>query len=110
MLCCTVIAAHVFIWLATWTVLVGLSATASAGAATPPCDRYTPAQHPRCEKIWKQLNDQAVTDIAQFGLAQQQRRDAGQLTAEQHLAENMAFIKRSTDQRLKRLHERMAKE
>ncbi|GKS59261.1 hypothetical protein YTPLAS18_27880 [Nitrospira sp.] len=78
--------------------------------ADPPCDRYPSNKQGRCQVIWKELNDQAVAEIAQFGLAQQRRRDAGQLTPEQHLAENMAFIKQSTDRRLKRLSDRMAAE
>ncbi|MFO0775841.1 MAG: hypothetical protein U0172_14365 [Nitrospiraceae bacterium] len=77
-------------------------------AAEPPCDKYPAARETLCRDIWKQLNDQAIADIAQFGLAQQQKREAGQITAAQHLAENMAFIKASTDQRLKKLDERMA--
>jgi hypothetical protein len=38
------------------------------------------------------------------------RREEGQITAEQHLAQNMDFIKQSTQKRLARLNERMAKE
>jgi hypothetical protein len=48
--------------------------------------------------------------IAQFGLDQQKRREEGKINAEQHLGENMAFIKQSTEKRLARLKERMAKE
>lgn len=76
----------------------------------PPCDRYPSAKQGRCQAVWKELNDQAVAEIVEFGLAQQRRREAGQLTPEQHLAENMAFIKQSTDRRLKRLNDRMAAE
>ncbi len=85
-------------------------AAASIDAAEPPCNRYPDAKQSRCQAIWKELNDQAVAEVAQFGLAQQRRREAGQLTPEQHLAENMAFIKQATDRRLKRLNERMAAE
>lgn len=81
-----------------------------SAAADPPCDRYPADKQVRCQVLWKQLNDQAVAEVAQFGLAQQRKRDAGQLTPEQHLAENMAFIKQSTDKRLKLLADRMAKE
>jgi hypothetical protein len=43
-------------------------------------------------------------------MSQLKRREQGQITAEQHLAENMNFIKQSTQKRLARLYERMAKE
>lgn len=89
-------------------VLIGMMWAASLEAADPPCDRYAASQQVRCQSVWKELNDQAVQELAHFGLAQQKRRDAGELTPDQHLAENLAFIKQSTDQRLKRLHERMA--
>lgn len=82
----------------------------SALAGEPPCDRYHESKQAVCRTIWKQLNDQAIGEMARFGLEQQRRRDAGQITAEQHLAENMAFIKQATQNRLKRLDERMAKE
>lgn len=89
-------------------VLIGMVWIGSLDAADPPCDRYAASQQARCQTIWKELNDQAVQEVAHFGLAQQKRRDAGELSPDQHLAENLAFIKQSTDQRLKRLHERMA--
>lgn len=82
----------------------------SAQAADPPCDKYSPAKQGRCAAIWRELNNQDADSIASFGLAQQKRRDAGKLTAEQHLSENMAFIKQSTEKRLQRLADRMAKE
>ncbi|SLM46364.1 exported protein of unknown function [Nitrospira japonica] len=82
----------------------------SVEAADPPCDRYPPAKQARCADIWKGLNREDGPAIAQFGLEQQRRREAGQLTAEQHLAQNMEFIKRSTERRLERLKERMANE
>ena len=82
----------------------------TAGAADPPCDKYPPAKQVRCAEIWKGLNNQDGPSIAQFGLDQQKRRDAGQITAEQHLAENMRFIKQSTERRLERLKEQMTKE
>src|SRR5262249_46792649 len=83
---------------------------ATAEAADPPCDKYPPAKQTRCAEIWKGLNNEDGPSIAQFGLDQQKRRDAGQITADQHLAENMLFIKQSTERRLERLRERMAKE
>ncbi len=83
---------------------------APAPAAEPPCDRYPPVKQVRCAEIWKGLNNEDGPSIAQFGLDQQKRRDAGHLTAEQHLAENMQFIKQSTERRLERLKERMKKE
>lgn len=77
-------------------------------AGDPPCDKYPESKQEQCRTVWKQLNDQAISEIAQFGLAQQRKREAGHLTPEQHLAENMAYIKQSTDLRLKRLDERMS--
>ena len=91
-------------------LIAGVLLPTRTHATDPPCDRYPSSKQGRCQAIWKELNDQAVSEVAQFGLAQQRRRDAGQLTAEQHLAENMAFIKQSTERRLKRLAERMAAE
>ncbi|HEX3203868.1 MAG TPA: hypothetical protein VHQ67_03880 [Nitrospiraceae bacterium] len=61
-------------------------------------------------EIWKDLYKEDGPVIAQFGLDQLKRREQGQITAEQHLAENMSFIKRSTEKRLARLNERMSKE
>lgn len=81
-----------------------------AEATDPPCDKYPATQHTRCEKLWKQLNQDAVAEISQFGLAQLKRRQEGQLSQEQHLKENMEFIKQSTDKRLKALADRMAQD
>ena len=61
-------------------------------------------------EIWKELYKEDGPVIAQFGLDQLKRREQGQITAEQHLAQNMEFIKQSTERRLARLNERMAKE
>lgn len=61
-------------------------------------------------EIWKELYEEDGPLIAQFGLSQLKRREQGQITAQQHLAENMAFIRQSTEKRLARLNERMAKE
>ena len=81
-----------------------------AGAVDPPCDKYPAAKQTRCIEIWKQLNREDGPAIAQFGLDQQKRRDEGKIDAQQHLAENMTFIKQSTQKRLERLRERMGKE
>lgn len=89
--------------------LAGMSA-AAAGAVEPPCDAYPPPKQARCMEIWKDLYKEDGPVIAQFGLDQLKRREQGQITAEQHLAENMTFIKRSTEKRLARLNERMSKE
>ena len=61
-------------------------------------------------EIWKDLYKEDGPVIAQFGLDQLKRREQGQITAEQHLAQNMDFIKQSTEKRLTRLNQRMAKE
>ena len=81
-----------------------------APGADPPCNAYPPAKQARCADIWKELNKEDGPIIAQFGLDQQKRREQGKITAEQHLGENMAFIKRSTEKRLERLKARMASE
>ncbi len=87
-----------------------LSYWPGTATAEPPCDRYPVTKQARCAAIWKELNNEDANVVAQFGLAQQKRRDEGKINAEQHLAENMAFIKQSTEKRLGRLRERMAKE
>ncbi|MGQ0665944.1 MAG: hypothetical protein ACT4O4_02825 [Nitrospiraceae bacterium] len=86
------------------------SVDAYAKAVDPPCDKYPPAKQQRCTEIWKELNKEDGPTIAQFGLDQQKRRDEGKINAQQHLAENMTFIKQSTEKRLERLKERIAKE
>jgi hypothetical protein len=90
-------------------VLGGLS-VGPVWAVDPPCDVYPPAKQSRCMEIWKDLYHEDGPVIAQFGLDQLKRREEGQITAEQHLAQNMDFIKQSTQKRLARLNERMAKE
>lgn len=90
-------------------LLFGLS-EGSAWGGNPPCDVYPPAKQQRCTQIWQDLNREDGPAIAQFGLDQLERRESGQITAEQHLAQNMEFIKQSTAKRLARLKERMAKE
>jgi hypothetical protein len=82
----------------------------TAWAADPPCDKYPVAKQTTCAAIWKTLNQEDGPSIAQFGLDQLKRREEGKINAEQHLGENMAFIKQSTEKRLARLKERMAKE
>ena len=93
-------------------ILLGLviAAASPAEAADPPCDKYPPAKQQRCAEIWKELNKEDGPIIAQFGLDQQKRRDEGKINAQQHLAENMTFIKQSTEKRLERLNARMVKE
>jgi len=82
----------------------------TAWAVDPPCDKYPIAKQATCTAIWKALNQEDGPSIAQFGLDQLKRREEGKINAEQHLGENMAFIKQSTEKRLARLKERMAKE
>ena len=90
-------------------ILLGTS-WSTAWAADPPCDKYPVAKQTICAAIWKALNQEDGPVIAQFGLDQLKRREEGKINAEQHLGENMAFIKQSTEKRLARLKERMAKE
>ncbi|NGZ97300.1 MAG: hypothetical protein CV089_14480 [Nitrospira sp. WS110] len=85
-------------------------ATSVSWSADPPCDKYPAAKQARCTAIWKELNKEDAPIIAQFGLDQQQRREEGKINAQQHLAENMIFIKKSTEKRIERLKERMAVE
>ena len=90
-------------------ILLGTSLS-TAWAADPPCDKYPIVIQTKCEAIWKSLYQEDGPVIAQFGLDQQKRREEGKINAKQHLGENMAFIKQSTEKRLARLKERMAKE
>ncbi len=92
------------------TVLLTGLIGGQAWAADPPCDKYPPVKQTRCAEIWSGLNKEDGPTIAQFGLDQLKRREAGKITAEQHLAQNMEFIKQSTEKRLARLKERMARE
>lgn len=92
------------------TGIASVSLAAAPPAVTPPCDKYPPAKQSRCAEIWKELNTEDGPIIAQFGLDQLKRREEGKISAQQHLAENMAFIKQSTEKRLERLKERMAKD
>ena len=98
-----------------WRILsalnISLILTASVSwAGDPPCDKYPPAKQSRCAEIWNEFNKEDGRVVAQFGLDQQKRRDEGKINAQQHLAENMIFIKQSTEKRIERLKERMAKE
>ncbi|TKS62972.1 MAG: hypothetical protein EWM73_01923 [Nitrospira sp.] len=95
--------------LALISILLGTS-WSTAWAADPPCDKYPIAKQTTCAEIWKALNQEDGPSIAQFGLDQLKRREEGKINPEQHLGENMAFIKQSTEKRLARLKERMAKE
>ena len=90
-------------------ILLGAS-WSTAWAADPPCDKYSVATQTTCAAIWKGLNQEDGPSIAQFGLDQLKRREEGKINAQQHLGENMAFIKQSTDKRLERLRARMEKE
>jgi hypothetical protein len=98
-------------WWNVSALTISLAVTTSVSfAADPPCDKYPPAKQLRCAEIWKELNKEDGPVIAQFGLDQQKRRDEGKINAQQHLAENMIFIKQSTEKRIERLKERMVKE
>jgi len=98
-------------WWSISALLLSSFLTASVSAAAdPPCDTYPSAKQSRCAEIWKELNKEDGPIIAQFGLDQQKRRDDGKINAQQHLAENMIFIKQSTEKRIARLKERMASE
>jgi len=94
------------------TMLFSLAITtqASAQSSNSPCGKYPSGKQSRCIEIWKELNQEDAPIIAQFGLDQQQRREEGKINAQQHLAENMAFIKQSTEKRLERLKERLTRE
>jgi hypothetical protein len=98
-------------WLSISALLISAFLTASVSAAADPlCDKYPSAKQSRCAEIWKELNQEDGPIIAQFGLDQQKRRDEGKINAQQHLAENMIFIRKSTEKRMTRLKERMASE
>ncbi|MDP1770374.1 MAG: hypothetical protein Q8L74_16435 [Nitrospirota bacterium] len=90
-------------------MLLGVS-WSSAWAVDPPCDKYPSTKQTTCAAVWKELNQEDGPSISQFGLAQLKRREEGKINAQQHLAENMTFIKQSTQKRLERLRIRMEKE
>lgn len=97
-------------WSFSALLISSLLTTSVSWAADPPCDKYPLAKQTRCAEIWKELNKEDGSIIAQFGLDQQKRREEGKINAQQHLAENMIFIKKSTEKRIERLKERMARE
>jgi len=99
-----------YIWNVVALVISWSLTTSVSWAADPPCDKYPAAKQARCAAIWKELNKEDGPIIAQFGLDQQQRREEGKINAQQHLSENMIFIKKSTEKRIERLKERMAVE
>ena len=90
-------------------ILLGVS-WGSAWAVDPPCDKYPATKQTKCAAVWKELNQEDGSSIAQFGLDQLKRREDGKITAQQHLAENMTFIKQSTEKRLERLRVRVEKQ
>ena len=100
---------HTMTVLALVFILLGAS-WGIAWAADPPCDKYPAGKQATCAAIWKALNQEDGPSIAQFGLDQLKRREEGKINAEQHLGENMAFIKQSTEKRLEQLRTRMEKE
>ena len=98
-------------WYHLSALMISLFVTSSAWSDVgPPCDKYPTAKQSLCTEIWKELYKEDGPTIAQFGLDQQKRRDEGKINAQQHLAENMTFIKQSTDKRIERLKERMTRE
>ena len=96
--------------LITMGLSLALTTLTWAKSTNSPCDKYPPTKQSRCIEIWKELNQEDAPIIAQFGLDQQKRREEGKINAQQHLAENMAFIKQSTEKRLERLKERLTHE
>ena len=79
-------------------------------AADPPCDTYPAAKQPRCSEIWKDLYKEGRPGHRTVWAGPTEASRGSQITAEQHLAQNMDFIKQSTEKRLARLKARMAKE
>jgi hypothetical protein len=92
------------------TLILAVAGSETVGAVDAPCDAFPPGKQARCMEIWKDLYREDGPIIAQFGLDQLKRREEGKITAQQHLAQNQDFIKRSTEKRLAQLNERMAKE
>ena len=78
--------------------------------AEEPCGQYPVNKQARCERLWKEINEESVAEMARFGMDQLKRRQEGKITQEQHLQENMSFIKQSAEKRLRLLSERMRKE
>jgi len=96
-------------WMQTAALSLGLL-TSDPAWAEKPCEDYPVKKQTRCETVWKQINDEELGTIAEFGLRQLKRRQEGTITPEQHLKENMEFIKASGEKRLRLLSERMARE
>ncbi len=91
-----------------FTIWIGiLIVLPPAVRADKPCDDYPVDQYTRCEQHWKQINREAEAEMAAFGLRQLERRRNGTISADQHLSENIAFIKASGEKRLRLLRERM---
>ncbi|MGH7235333.1 MAG: hypothetical protein ACREIO_03030 [Nitrospiraceae bacterium] len=96
-----------------WALLafvLGTLAAPSPASAEKPCDDYPESKRKRCETLWKRINADAASEMAQFGRTQLRRRQEGTISQEQHLRENMAFIKHSAEKRLELLSEQMGKE
>ena len=90
---------------------LGLVLLVVTGAqAERPCDDYPVSRQSRCERLWKQINQEAEAEMAEFGWRQLRRRQEGAISAEQHVHENLAFIQASGQRRLKQLRERMEAE
>ena len=96
-------------WIRTAALSLGLL-TSDTAVAEKPCEDYPVKKQTRCETVWKQINDEELGTVAEFGLRQLKRRQEGTITPEQHLKENMEFIKASGEKRLRLLSERMARE
>jgi len=82
---------------------------AREATADQPCQHYPESQQKRCAALWKEINAETGPEVAKFGLEQLKRREEGKITAEEHLQQNMAFIKQHAEKRMKLLKERMDK-
>src|SRR5687768_13295565 len=91
-------------------LVLGTLGTPSPTSAEKPCDDYPQSKRNRCETLWQRINADAASEMAQFGRTQLKRRQEGTISQEQHLRENMAFIKQSAEQRMKRMAEQMGAE
>ena len=95
-------------WL--WTAALSVFLVSEPAQAEKPCEDYPVKKRTRCEVVWKRINDEELGAVAEFGLRQLKRRQEGTITPEQHLKENMDFIKASGEKRLRLLSERMERE
>jgi hypothetical protein len=93
-----------------WTAALFVFLASETARAEKPCEDYPVKKRTRCEAVWKQINDEELGAVAEFGLRQLKRRQEGTITPEQHLKENMEFIKASGEKRLRLLSERMERE